>query len=143
MFTFHHSLCFPCVHYVSLLHFLRLCSFPLTLSYCTSLNLLRSHTRIPLWRIQLLVYISHVLVATTSELILLVPTHISLRFFGTLGNSGSALAVFVSSCLNLILPAHILVWIVDSYPQTHNLILPWYVWIWSDPNVTYGQNIPS
>ena len=28
MFHFHYSLCFPCMHYVSLFHFLRLCSSP-------------------------------------------------------------------------------------------------------------------
>jgi len=35
-----------------------------SVSYCTLLSVLRSHSRIPLWRFQSLVYISHVLVAT-------------------------------------------------------------------------------
>ena len=44
---------------------------PLTLVYCTSLIVLRSRSRIPLRRIHSLVYIPPVLIATTSELILL------------------------------------------------------------------------
>ena len=44
---------------------------PSTLVYCTSLIVLRSHSRIPLRRIRSLVYIPPVLVVTTSELILL------------------------------------------------------------------------
>ena len=38
LYPFHYSLCFPCVHYVSLLHFLGLRSFPSTLSYCSRLD---------------------------------------------------------------------------------------------------------
>ena len=53
---------------------------PSTLVYCTSLIVLRSHSRIPLQRIRSLVYIPPVLVATTSELILLVSPRLSLRF---------------------------------------------------------------
>ena len=71
MFPFHYSLCFPRVHYVSFLHFLGLRSFPSTLFYCTLLIVLRSCSHIPLRRIRSLVYIPPVLVATTSELILL------------------------------------------------------------------------
>ena len=44
---------------------------PSPLVYCTSLIVLRSRSRIPLQRIRSLVYIPPVLVATTSELILL------------------------------------------------------------------------
>ena len=64
MFLFHLSLCFPRTHYVSVLHFFGLRSFPSTLSYCTSLSILRSHSCIPLRRFRSLVYISRVLVAT-------------------------------------------------------------------------------
>ena len=67
--------------------------FPLTLPYYTSLIILRSHSCILLWRIQSLVYISHVLVLQTSELILLILHSYSLRFFRTLGSSSSAPAV--------------------------------------------------
>ena len=38
MSPFHYSLCFPRAHYVSLFHFLRLRSFPSTLSYCSRLD---------------------------------------------------------------------------------------------------------
>jgi len=64
MFLFHLSLCFPRAHYVLVFHFLGLCSFPSTLSYCTSLSVCRSRSRIPLQRFWSLVYISCVLVAT-------------------------------------------------------------------------------
>ena len=49
------ALCLP-------FHFLGLRSFPLTLSYCTSLTILRSRTRLLLRRIRSLVYILRVLV---------------------------------------------------------------------------------
>ena len=102
--------CFPfTILYVSLartmssLHFLGLCSFPSTLSYCTSLTLLRSRTRLPLRCIRSLVYIFRVLVFDNLRTnITYFSSRLCLRFLGTLGPSGSAPAVFVSSALELI-----------------------------------------
>ena len=54
--------------------------FPLDPILLSSLRLLRSCTRIPLWRIRSLVYIFHVLVLYNLELILLVSPRISLGF---------------------------------------------------------------
>ena len=71
---------------------------PSTLVYCTSLIVLRSRSRIPLRRIRSLVYIPPVLVATTSELILLVSPRLSLRFL-----RNARKLRFGSGCLSLLL----------------------------------------
>ena len=89
---------------------------PSTLVYCTSLIILRSHSRIPLWRIRLLVYIPPVLVATTSELILLAsPSYLSEVLQNTrnlwLGSSRLCSSLFLTS----FPPGRVLVWVVDSY----------------------------
>ena len=99
--------------------------FPSTLSYCTSLRLLRSRTRLPLRRIRSLVYILRVLVTVDLRTnITYFSSRLYLRFLGTLGPSGSAPAVFVSSALELALPARVLVWAVNSYPPDLTFRLP-------------------
>ena len=103
MFTFHYSLCFLRAHYVFLFTFSDSAVFPSTLSYCTSLRLLRSRTRLPLRRIRSLVYILRVLVLYYLRTnITYFSSRLYLRFLGTLGPSGSAPAVFVSSALELV-----------------------------------------
>ena len=70
---------------------------PLTLSYCTSLTILRPCTCLPPQRIRSLVYISPVLVATNLRTnITGFSSHLFLRFFRTLRSSSLAPAV---SCL--------------------------------------------
>ena len=68
---FHYSLCFPCAHYVSLLHFLGLHSFPSTLSYCSRLDysVLALVSRSGASALQYIYFVY--LYSTTSELILL------------------------------------------------------------------------
>ena len=123
-FTFPYSLCFPHAHYVLLFHFLRLCSSPWPYLIIL-LIILRSHSCILLWHIQSLVYISCVLVLQTSELILLVPLLDSLRLpLEHLETPAWPWSSLVSSCLDLVSPAHILVWIVNSYPLDLFTCLP-------------------
>ena len=90
---------------------------PSTLVYCTSLIVLRSRSRIPLQHIHSLVYIPPVLVATTSELILLTsPSYLSevLRNARNLRlSSGRLLSPLFLYSLS---PARVLVWTVDSCP---------------------------
>ena len=129
---------------MSSLHFLGLRSFPLTLSYCTSLRLLRSQTRLPLRRIRSLVYIFRVLV--------LYYLRTNITYFSLVSLWGSSersdpparlRPSCISSVLELVSPARVLVWTVNSCPpdsvfcsSLSLLLLPRYVRIRSDPNVT-------
>ena len=91
-----HALCF-----ISSLS--RTPQFPLDPILLSSLRLLRSRTRIPLRRIRSLVYIFRVLVLYYLRTnITYFSSRLYLRFLGTLGPSGSAPAVFVSSTLELV-----------------------------------------
>ena len=98
MFLFHYSLCFPRAHYVFLFTFSDSAVSPqpylivLRLDYSDLELVSRS-----------LVYIFRVLVFDNLRTnITYFSSHLCLRFLGTLGPSGSAPAVFVSSALELV-----------------------------------------
>ena len=124
------ALCLP-------FHFLGLCSFPSTLSYCTSLRLLRSRTCLPLRRIRSLVYIFVHLYSITSELILLTsPSSLSEVLRNArilrLGSGRLASPLFLNSFLRHAFCGGQSI----AVRRTRLSSSPRYVWIRSDPNVT-------
>ena len=105
-----HALCLP-------FHFLGLRSFPSTLSYCTSLRLLRSRTRLPLWRIRSLVYIFCVLVFDNLRTNITYFSLVSVWGSSERSDPPARLWPSLSPLLLTSFPlACILVWVVDSYP---------------------------